>query len=110
MFQIKCFFESPFLLFHLDRECPELPQLELGTVTLSGREFGGKATYTCPIGYNVVGVILQMKKLKCIKQKCEYVVSVLLSLQPDYAEMVNGQDHNQFAQKTVIPINEKHSY
>ncbi|XP_031618739.1 uncharacterized protein LOC116337915 isoform X2 [Contarinia nasturtii] len=39
-----------------DRECPELPQPELGTVTLSGREFGGKAVYTCPLGYNVVGL------------------------------------------------------
>lgn len=44
----------------IDRECPELPQPELGTVTLSSREFGGKATYTCPIGYNVVGVIFKM--------------------------------------------------
>lgn len=44
-------------MLFLDRECPELPQPELGTVTLSGREFGGKATYTCPLGYNVVGVM-----------------------------------------------------
>ncbi|XP_055302678.1 protein lev-9 isoform X3 [Sitodiplosis mosellana] len=43
-----------------DRECPELPQPELGAVTLSGREFGGKATYTCPIGYNVVGLATRL--------------------------------------------------
>lgn len=51
----------------IDRECPELPQPELGTVvTLSGREFGGKATYTCPIGYNVVGVIFEFTFVRII--------------------------------------------
>lgn len=42
----------------LDRECAELPQPELGTVTLSGHPaiFGVKAVYTCPIGYNLVGL------------------------------------------------------
>lgn len=70
------FFSSNFsltFLFHLDRECAELPQLELGTVTLSGREFGGKATYTCPIGYNVVGVNLRNEKIKMIDNKYERV-------------------------------------
>lgn len=42
-----------------DRECPELPQPEeIGSVNMTGREFGGKAIYSCPIGYNVIGVIL----------------------------------------------------
>lgn len=42
-----------------DRECPELPQPEeIGSVNITGREFGGKAVYSCPIGYNVVGVII----------------------------------------------------
>lgn len=45
-----------FVSFDLDRECPVLPEPENTTVTLSGREFGGKATYACPPGYNVVGV------------------------------------------------------
>lgn len=39
-----------------DRECPELTQPELGAVIMSGREFGGLATYSCPHGYNVVGL------------------------------------------------------
>lgn len=39
-----------------DRECPELPQPELGSVNMTAREFGGTAIYTCPIGYNVIGV------------------------------------------------------
>ncbi|XP_055372262.1 uncharacterized protein LOC129606153 isoform X4 [Condylostylus longicornis] len=39
-----------------DRECPELNQPPLGTVTISGRHFGGRATYTCPHGYHVVGL------------------------------------------------------
>lgn len=49
------------ITFYLDRECPELPQPEQGAVTLSGREFGGKATYTCPIGNNVVGVSIRCR-------------------------------------------------
>lgn len=40
-----------------DRECPDLPQPELGSVNITGREFGGKAIYSCPIGHNVIGVI-----------------------------------------------------
>lgn len=39
-----------------DRECPELPQPEAGKVTMSGRQFGGTATYSCPDGQKVVGV------------------------------------------------------
>lgn len=39
-----------------DRECPELEQPSLGQVVLSGRHFGGRATYTCPHGYHVVGL------------------------------------------------------
>ncbi|XP_035774232.1 sushi, von Willebrand factor type A, EGF and pentraxin domain-containing protein 1-like [Anopheles albimanus] len=39
-----------------DRECPDLPQPSLGTVTLSGKHFGSRATYTCPHGYHVVGL------------------------------------------------------
>uniref|UniRef100_A0AAG5DBD4 Sushi domain-containing protein n=1 Tax=Anopheles atroparvus TaxID=41427 RepID=A0AAG5DBD4_ANOAO len=39
-----------------DRECPELTQPSLGSVTLSGKHFGSRATYTCPHGYHVVGL------------------------------------------------------
>lgn len=46
-----------------DRECLELPQPELGSVNMTGREFGGKAIYTCPIGYNVIGVLFFVYKL-----------------------------------------------
>lgn len=42
--------------FSTDRECPELAEPSLGTVSLSGRHFGGRATYTCPHGYHVVGL------------------------------------------------------
>lgn len=44
------------VLIFADRECPELPSLEVGEVVISGREFGAKAEYSCPMGYNVVGV------------------------------------------------------
>lgn len=42
----------------LDRECPELQQPESGAVTLSGHPaiFGVRAVYTCPAGFNVVGL------------------------------------------------------
>lgn len=43
-------------IHNTDRECPDIPQPEIGTVTISGREFGGRATYTCPHGYHVVGL------------------------------------------------------
>uniref|UniRef100_A0A904A506 Sushi, von Willebrand factor type A, EGF and pentraxin domain-containing protein 1 n=1 Tax=Anopheles quadriannulatus TaxID=34691 RepID=A0A904A506_ANOQN len=39
-----------------DRECPDLSQPSLGSVTLSGKHFGSRATYTCPHGYHVVGL------------------------------------------------------
>jgi len=39
-----------------DRECPELQQPALGGVSISGRTFGSRATYTCPHGYHVVGL------------------------------------------------------
>ena len=39
-----------------DRECPDLSQPALGTVTLSGKHFGSRATYSCPHGYHVVGL------------------------------------------------------
>ncbi|XP_050076471.1 uncharacterized protein LOC126563780 [Anopheles maculipalpis] len=39
-----------------DRECPDLAQPSLGSVTLSGKHFGSRATYTCPHGYHVVGL------------------------------------------------------
>lgn len=39
-----------------DRECPELVQPALGAVTVSGKFFGSRATYTCPHGYHVVGL------------------------------------------------------
>ncbi len=44
------------LTIFTDRECPELEQPSLGQVVLSGRHFGGRATYTCPHGYHVVGL------------------------------------------------------
>uniref|UniRef100_T1GE83 Sushi domain-containing protein n=1 Tax=Megaselia scalaris TaxID=36166 RepID=T1GE83_MEGSC len=39
-----------------DRECPELAKPSLGSVDISGRHFGNRATYSCPVGYNVVGL------------------------------------------------------
>lgn len=45
-----------FIIKFTDRECPELEQPSLGQVVLSGRHFGGRATYTCPHGYHVVGL------------------------------------------------------
>uniref|UniRef100_A0A182SWR0 Sushi, von Willebrand factor type A, EGF and pentraxin domain-containing protein 1 n=1 Tax=Anopheles maculatus TaxID=74869 RepID=A0A182SWR0_9DIPT len=39
-----------------DRECPDLTQPSLGSVALSGKHFGSRATYTCPHGYHVVGL------------------------------------------------------
>ncbi|GBP40689.1 Limulus clotting factor C [Eumeta japonica] len=39
-----------------NRECPELEQPEIGTVTVTGRLFGDRATYSCPQGYHVVGL------------------------------------------------------
>lgn len=48
-----------FWIIFTDRECPELPQPEeIGSVNITGREFGGKAVYSCPLGYNVIGVRL----------------------------------------------------
>lgn len=40
----------------IDRECPELQQPPLGTVVMSGRTFGSRASYTCTHGYHVVGL------------------------------------------------------
>ncbi|KAM8716457.1 hypothetical protein ACLKA7_003348 [Drosophila subpalustris] len=39
-----------------DRECPELAQPSLGQVTIAGRHFGARASYSCPHGYHVVGL------------------------------------------------------
>lgn len=39
-----------------DRECPELQHPALGTVVMSGRTFGSRASYTCNHGYHVVGL------------------------------------------------------
>lgn len=39
-----------------DRECPELQAPPLGTVVMSGRTFGSRASYTCDHGYHVVGL------------------------------------------------------
>ncbi|KAL1513275.1 hypothetical protein ABEB36_002702 [Hypothenemus hampei] len=39
-----------------DRECPEPEDIELGTVTTTGRLFGARATYSCEHGYHVVGL------------------------------------------------------
>lgn len=39
-----------------DRECPELTQPAVGTVTMDGRFFGSRAVYTCPHGSHVVGL------------------------------------------------------
>ncbi|KAM3956627.1 LOW QUALITY PROTEIN: hig-anchoring scaffold protein, partial [Aphomia sociella] len=39
-----------------DRECPDLEQPEYGQVKVDGKLFGGKATYSCPHGYHVVGL------------------------------------------------------
>lgn len=46
----------PRKILFVDRECPEIAQPEIGTVTISGREFGGRAVYSCPHGYHVVGL------------------------------------------------------
>ncbi|XP_047002642.1 protein lev-9-like [Schistocerca americana] len=39
-----------------ERECEELLEPDLGTVTLTGRLFGDRATYSCQLGYHVVGL------------------------------------------------------
>ncbi|KAI8119427.1 Locomotion-related protein Hikaru genki [Lucilia cuprina] len=39
-----------------DRECPELAQPTLGQVTVGGKHFGARASYSCPHGYHVVGL------------------------------------------------------
>lgn len=82
-----------------DRECPELPQPEVGSVNMTGREFGGKAIYTCPIGQNVIGVIWKMKILA--KSKLQFYVFSYCSFPRDYVEMVNGLELNRFVRRTV---------
>lgn len=47
---------SQNILSFTERECPELPNPTLGTVTLTGRNFSSRAIYTCPHGYHVVGL------------------------------------------------------
>lgn len=39
-----------------DRECPEPEQIPFGTVTVTGRLFGDRVTYSCQHGYHVVGL------------------------------------------------------
>lgn len=39
-----------------DRECPELESPTHGTVVMSGRTFGSRASYTCNHGFHVVGL------------------------------------------------------
>lgn len=39
-----------------ERECPELDIFQYGTMTVTGKFFGDKATYVCDSGYNLVGV------------------------------------------------------
>ncbi|KAG8263390.1 hypothetical protein J6590_035229 [Homalodisca vitripennis] len=39
-----------------ERECEELRSPALGTVTLTGRLFNDRATYSCELGYHVVGL------------------------------------------------------
>jgi Sushi repeat (SCR repeat) len=39
-----------------DRECPELTHPAQGTVVMSGRTFGNRASYTCNHGFHVVGL------------------------------------------------------
>lgn len=45
-----------FITLFTDRECPELAQPSLGQVTVGGRHFGARASYSCPHGYHVVGL------------------------------------------------------
>lgn len=40
----------------LDRECPDLSDPELGHVTITGKLFGDRASYSCQHGYHVVGL------------------------------------------------------
>lgn len=42
--------------FISERECSELTSPQLGSVTVSGRLFNDKATYSCELGYHVVGL------------------------------------------------------
>lgn len=39
-----------------DRECEDLTSPELGVVTLTGRMFGDRATYSCDHGFHLVGL------------------------------------------------------
>ncbi|KAK9711611.1 WAP-type (Whey Acidic Protein) 'four-disulfide core' [Popillia japonica] len=39
-----------------DRECPEPEQISYGTVTVTGKLFGDRVTYSCQHGYHVVGL------------------------------------------------------
>lgn len=74
---------APFCLPKIpDRECPELPQPEMGSVNMTGREFGGKAIYTCPIGYNVIGVIFHNKKNSLNFFKYFSIFNILTAVKP----------------------------
>lgn len=48
-------FDVSFYLFFSERECDELPNPEHGLVKMSGKQFNEKATYTCEIGYQLIG-------------------------------------------------------
>lgn len=57
---ILIFFKHHFLFFffffcHTERECDELPNPEHGVVQMTGRLFNDKATYSCEIGYQLIG-------------------------------------------------------
>lgn len=43
------------MFYLLERECDELPNPEHGVVQMTGRLFSDKATYSCEIGYQLIG-------------------------------------------------------
>lgn len=70
----------------------------MGQVVLSGRHFGGRATYTCPHGYHVVG----LGKINKRSTPFGFDKSLLYFQPVVYAKQMDiGPDRNQHANKTV---------
>jgi hypothetical protein len=95
-----------FLTVLSDRECPEPEQIPFGSVTVSERFFGARATYSCQHGYHVVG--LQSRTCQAdgkwagaapiCKQNSEYkrfVASILTGSKEKYYFTLFGSPHDR---------------
>ena len=51
-----CFLVLKHCVVSAERECKELTSPELGSVSLVGRLFGDRATYSCEPGFHLVGL------------------------------------------------------